>query len=1186
MPLHSHTTFSMMDGLGSCEEHAEVAKEVGLKGMACSDHASTSSWYRWEAACKSVGINPVFGVESYWVEDRTQKDRSNCHLLFLAKSTEGLKTINRLCTDAVLSGFYYKPRTDWELLEKHNQDIVCTTSCVAGPLGHYLLKEKNPDKARDWLLRAQRIFGEDIYLELQPHPFGEQLELNKFLCSLGDNFKLIAANDSHYPRPEDKDDHDMSVCVATKARRSDENRLRYEYDFSVKSLEQLYEELQKYGGVSDNDAAEAVDNAKYLSENLRVELSKGLPLTPSYDDPARQLEKLTVEGWNKRVKPTIPADMCAEYKQRISREIKLFKDKGFAEYFLVVAEMVQAAKERGVYVGPGRGSAAGSLVCYCLGITEVDSIFWDLSLERFMAPHRGGLIMDMDVNAEEITSLENMWRERTQLNSDGLNDAQRLRRRCERSTLFSEEFRERLELELKHIGWQELEAFYLGADAELDGKDKTYATDRHYVAYLLRLSDTFDPDKNLPLSGDLPDIDIDFSNREKVYDYLVERWGAEYVANVANYSTLGVKDAIARTARVLSTFVDKAIVDHIDTNHEHIDEFLATENATKLPQRVQETLRYAARLQGNVHHLGRTAAGVIVSSVPVTEYTALARTTNQRIVAAYDKRDAEKIGFVKMDVLGLSALEIIESTREVARERGEDPPDPWKLPLDDPNVLDVFRRVETDLVFQFAQSPMKNLMKKLAPENFGDLVAANALVRTGADDKTYISRKLGQENLNQVRNAMHPDVAEVLQDTYYVLVYQEQAMRLCREVAEMSHRDVNRVRKLAAKKENTDELAELGRVFVAGAIRHGLSETEATGVWGTIRRTSLYNFNKSHAVAYSLISWACAYYQTYHPLAWAVGNLRVKGSEQWHADKSKEHARRNNIRVADPDINRSGMNWSYEGLTLYQGLTTIAGVGPKLARSIVAERDANGPFADMDEAMVRLKGKGFGKGTRAKLEAAGAAPEVEGDPMLRAGKRGDYVKCTLGHKIHPLYKVRDYHKVGRDECSWVHLYVTHVKKEDQGYRILFQSGARSGKCYTPDKIGVGPYVGMYNNTPFLRCYVPTAPDELELHPMEQSPPGPNLQLPPKGKPKRGTWGWVYAYPTKQHTTNSDKTILATPILCPEPRVVTVDKPIEEEGYYILGLQQIRGDRPEDWIFRWEPYYSAMEKFRTMRKKGM
>ncbi len=409
MTTHCHCTFSRLDGIGLPKDHAIAAREQGLDGLGLTDHAITAGHLEWEEAMKNEGINPLFGVETYFAPDRTIKSKDSvwganpAHLLLLAKNQEGLRNINKIVTDSHLEGFYGKPRTDFSFLRDHSEGIIATSSCVSSPVGKYLASG-DLDHARDWVVTAQEIFGEDFYLELQPHPFDLQIELNKFLISLG--IPLVCANDSHYARPEDARYQEISVCVATGTTLSDENRMRYEFDFSVKSYETIWKELQSLTKVPESAATEAINNTSRLLKETKVEIPKGVSLTPDWPNANQELKSLLDRGLAKK----IPQEKWDNYKKRLRYEYDIVVSKGFAEYFLVVQDMVAAAKKQGVFVGCGRGSAGGSLIAYLLDITEADPVRWNLDMERFISPSRGGYEMSFH-SATEITQLMNEFEE-------------------------------------------------------------------------------------------------------------------------------------------------------------------------------------------------------------------------------------------------------------------------------------------------------------------------------------------------------------------------------------------------------------------------------------------------------------------------------------------------------------------------------------------------------------------------------------------------------------------------------------------------------------------------------------------------------------------------------------------------------------------------------------------------------
>ncbi len=414
MSLHNHTMFSQLDGIGEPERHAAAAKDQGLEGLAITDHALNAGWLQWEKAMKKEGLNPLFGVETYFALDRIQKHKevwgqhNPSHLLLIAKNAEGLRSINRIVADSYLEGFYGKPRTDWSVLRENSEGVIATTGCVNGPPGRFL-EDDDLGQARNWIASAMDVFGDDFYLELQTHPFDQQINLNKFLCDINQamDLPLVVTNDSHYARPEDAKDQRVSVCVATKSTLA-KPALQYTHDFSVKGFEQLHRELQEFTNVPEWAATQAVSNASRILSKTKVELPKGVDLAPAWPNAESELYKLLSEGLGRKI---TDLSKRPQYRKRLRYEYDIIVNKGFAEYFLVVADMVRAAKERGVFVGCGRGSAGGSLVAFLLDITEVDPIRWDLDMERFISPNRGGYEMSFH-NATEITELMTEYEER------------------------------------------------------------------------------------------------------------------------------------------------------------------------------------------------------------------------------------------------------------------------------------------------------------------------------------------------------------------------------------------------------------------------------------------------------------------------------------------------------------------------------------------------------------------------------------------------------------------------------------------------------------------------------------------------------------------------------------------------------------------------------------------------------
>lgn len=406
--------FSSLDGIGTPEEHALAAKEQGLVGLGISDHGLNSGWYHMEKACREYDLNFLPGVETYFTPDRHVKDKNTgfgvnpAHLLLIAQNERGARNIHKIVSSSFIQGFYGKPRCDWDLLERFNEGLIATSTCLGGPVGKYM-RVNDMDRARDWVVRMHNIFEDRFYLELQPHPIPEQIELNRFLLSIPDIPKIVT-NDSHYPTPESSEIQAISACIATKSTLRNP-AITYDHDYSIKSLEQIEREIHEIQEASLEEIGEALSNTHRILSETNVELPKGLPLNPGWDNAESDLRTHLTDGFKRKVSPKFSKEKKREYKERLRYEYDLICTKGFAEYFLVVEDMIRAAKDRHVMVGVGRGSAGGSLMSYLLDITEVDPIKWNLPMERFMSPHRGGWDMTFHKH-KEITELTEAYWER------------------------------------------------------------------------------------------------------------------------------------------------------------------------------------------------------------------------------------------------------------------------------------------------------------------------------------------------------------------------------------------------------------------------------------------------------------------------------------------------------------------------------------------------------------------------------------------------------------------------------------------------------------------------------------------------------------------------------------------------------------------------------------------------------
>lgn len=729
---------------------------------------------------------------------------------------------------------------------------------------------------------------------------------------------------------------------------------------------------------------------------------------------------------------------------------------------------------------------------------------------------------------------------------------------CLDSSRWEDWMEERLAQEISHIRVGEYEGYYL----ELMIREEKVQTDRHLVAYLLGISDTFDPEKEPPLTGDMPDIDVDFSDRKVVMEYLKEKYGEEYVSYINNYTKLGGKSAVRDVSRVREVKIPNALEEIMTEGGDNwsVSAFMqeiTEELIEEFGEQVHQVLLDAAGLEGNIRQMGVTAAGAIISNVPVEEYTALYVNKDKEIVSVFDKKDVEKIGFIKFDILLVKNVAIIQKAMELIEERGGTlPEDIWDIPYDD-KMMAEFRQANTALVFQYSGKALRGYLPQLKPETLEHLVAANALCRPGADGDGYAKRKNGDQRISYP----HPDIRPILKDTYGVITYQEDIMRICREIAGMMHKDVERVRKMIGKKD-ISEADELKEIFVRGCLRHGLERRTIENVWGEIMKAGDYAFNKSHAVAYFIIGWTNMYLQVYYPLEWVLANLMVTDDDTKRITIFSE-AKRLGVDIAYVDVNRSKEQWSYDGDVLVPGLASVPGVGPKSAEGIANKA----PYSSLEDMEKRLPKKVFNKTAYESLSRAGAIPDIEGEKMFQSLASGHPVDVTEGREIHPAWKVKPISALDTSPAV-VHGYLLSSRKVGKDYELNI-IGDEAIKLYHSQKIESGPYLFVVDNITFAHVYYACPIDVARKHPVmsrsKESTPVEFLR-------GRGP-GFAFLGSTKK--TKGGKFVSL--VLTPDPMTVWLDRAYPK-GFYVMEKRgrDYRAIPIKEWIERKEKYESRKD----------
>lgn len=898
--LHLHSHYSLLDGAIKIPELAQKAKEYGYKAVALTDHGNIFGAIEFYQEMKKVGVKPIIGMEAYFANNRFEKkgdgsdsilEDKNYHLILHAKDKTGFKNLMKLSSLAYTEGFYYKPRIDWELLEKYHEGLICQTACLKGFIPHLLSKGKF-EEAYQLGKRLKDIFGEDLYFEIQMNGLEEQNIANKGILELAEklNVKVVATNDSHYLNEEDAEAHDIIKALQMKLTLKELKEKGRA--FKVRGLhftkpEEMYEKFKGYEFALKNTMEiaekcnveiETAETRGYLFPKFQI---PGLDREATEEEKAQYFEKLAWEGLEKRLEniKDLSAEKHKEYKDRLKYEVEIIKQMGFPEYFLIVQDFIKHAKNNGIPVGPGRGSAAGSLVAYALGITEVDPLQHGLIFERFLNPDRISM----------------------------------------------------------------------------------------------------------------PDIDIDFcmENRPKMIEYVKNKYGSDAVAQIITYNFMKSKMVIRDVARVLGFSYSEAdkIAKMILPGPTQGSTLTIEENLEANPEfrklyetdeRVKRLLDLAKKLEGSARHTGIHAAGVVIAPGPLDQYVPVYVDKDGTKATQFDMGTLEMLGLVKMDFLGLKTLTELDYMKKLIKERHNVEIDFSKIPLDDPNVFKLLQSGRTTGVFQLESKGMQNLLVKLKPDKFEEIIAVLALYRPGPLNSgmvdEYVERKHGRKKVDYP----FEEVKDVLKETYGLVVYQEQIMFMANILSGFTMAEADTLRKAIGKKK-ADVMAKMKDRFINGAVEKGYDKEKITKLWDDIEKFASYSFNKSHSTAYAYLTYWTAYIKTYYPEEFFAVKLTTEKNDDKFLSILND-MKDFGIELLPPDV-----NYSYDKFAIEEkgkirfGLARIKNVGESSAKAIVEEREKNGNYQDIFDIAERLDSKNLNKRVLEALIKAGAFDFTEID---------------------------------------------------------------------------------------------------------------------------------------------------------------------------------------------------------------
>lgn len=864
--LHLHTEFSLLDGANRIDKLMKKVGELGMSSVAITDHGNMFGAVQFYQKAKKSDIKPLIGCEVYIApESRFDKtsthgiSSASNHLVLLAQNEVGYKNLIKLVSAGYTEGFYYKPRIDMELLSQHAEGLIGLTACLKGAVPYWYTHE-NEAKAREIAGQYSEIFGKDsFYLELQNHHIKEQEIANSFLVKLAKDFDLplVATNDCHYLNKSDATPHDVLLCIGTGKYVKDEHRMRYSSkEFYIKSPEEM--------AALFSDYPEALQNTLRIAERCNFDFEFGNIILPEYEVPEGHtfdsyMEKLSRDGLEERLEVTfrhVPQEEHAalrkRYEERLDVELDIIRTMGYAGYFLIVWDFINYAKQEGIPVGPGRGSAAGSLVAYSMRITDIDPITYNLLFERFLNPERVSM----------------------------------------------------------------------------------------------------------------PDIDVDFcmNRREEVIHYVSEKYGKENVSQIATFGTLGAKAVVRDVGRVLSIpFGDVDKIAKLIPNQLHINLEQSLEAVPEMRQlkeqdpQVRELLDNALVLEGLTRHVSTHAAGVVISPKPLVEFVPLYKGTKEgdEISSQYPMSDLENIGLLKMDFLGLRNLTMIQDTLQMIKQVHKKDLDIMDLPMDDRPTYELLSRGETLGVFQLESSGMRELLRKLKPETFEDIIAVLALYRPGplgsgmVDD--FIDRKHGRIPIEYPL----PQLEGILKETYGVIIYQEQVMQISNLLAGYTLGDADLLRRAMGKKK-ASEMAKQRKRFMEGARERNISEAKATEIFDLMEYFAGYGFNKSHTAAYALISYQTAYLKAHFPVESMAALLTSDMDNTDRVVKYINECREMHIQILPPDVNESYRSFSVSGKDIRFGLAAVKNVGGGAIDSIIGVRKQDGKYENLQDFCERV----------------------------------------------------------------------------------------------------------------------------------------------------------------------------------------------------------------------------------------
>jgi DNA polymerase-3 subunit alpha len=876
--LHNHSDYSLLDGACRIDRLVDRAKKLGMPAIALTDHGNLFGAVEFYEKAKAAGVKPIIGCEVYVAHgSRLEKTRSADgkgaydHLVLLARNRDGYRNLMKLSSAGYLEGFHYKPRIDKEILASHAEGLLCLSACLRGELPQLVLAgdTRGARSAAAWY---RDLFGAEFYyFELQDHGIPEERTVAQRLTELGGEMGIpvVATNDCHYLAREDAEAHEVLLCIQTGKTMQDPDRFRFATDqVYVKTADEMEALFGSTPGAIRN-TLEVADKCELTLDTERVQLPE-FPLPPEFQDAEGYLRSLAAEGLKWRY-----ATVDAVMEQRLQYELDTICQVGYAQYFLIVRDFIEFARNNGVGVGPGRGSAAGSLVSYVLRITDIDPLKFDLLFERFLNPER--------ISMPDI------------------------------------------------------------------------------------------------------DIDFDYENRGRVIEYVLEKYGRESVTQIITFGTMAARAVVRDVGRALGmSYADQDRVAKLIPGELGMTLTRAVETVPELKalstqdETHAKLIRCSLVLEGLARHASTHAAGVLIAPGKLTDYVPVYRSSKGDVTTQFDMVSLEKIGLLKMDFLGLRTLTVLEEAARFASDLNGSTIDMKEIPLDDAATFALLSKAQTIGVFQLESSGMRELLRKVLPDCFEDIIAINALFRPGPiqsgmlDD--FAKRKHGKQKVTY----MHPALEPILKNTLGVIAYQDQVMQIANRLAGFTLAQGDLLRRAMGKKK-PEEMARMKQAFVEGCAKNQVPKKKADEIFDLVEKFAGYGFPRAHSAAYALLSYQCAYLKAHFPSAYLAAAMTSEVGDTDRIVTLVEEARRLGIAVLSPDVNRSQAAFTLEGNEIRFGLTAIKNVGKGSVEAIVAARESLGPFTSLWDLCRRVDLRAINKRVLESLVLAGACDSLGGD---------------------------------------------------------------------------------------------------------------------------------------------------------------------------------------------------------------